>query len=221
MENELIINVLIADDHELFVEGISSLLRDFRYIKITGIAKNGLEVMALLENIDVDVILMDIAMPQLNGIETTKLISKKYPAIKVIVLSMFSETFYLDKMLEAGAKGYLLKNTKTGILADAIKRVYHGELVIADEITNQKTNQSNNNLKITVEFDKKKIEVVITSREIEVIKNIIQGLSLKEIAARLDLSYYTIETHKKKIFKKLGLNSTSALIRFVTENKII
>jgi len=206
------INILIADDHRLFIEGIKSLLIDAPDIAIIATANNGQEVLNLLEEMETDIILMDIAMPVLNGIKTTKIISKKYPAVKVIALSMFGDNFYIEEMLGAGAKGFLLKNTNFEELVQAIRIVYNGDIYFTKNITAIKNNQKNP--------DKEQHTITLTNREIEIIRLFVQGLTYKEIASRLKLSYYTVDTHRKKIFEKIGVHNISGLIKYAIENQI-
>ncbi len=216
------IRILIADDHQLFIEGLKSLLKDVSGIEVIASASNGLEVLEFLKESEADIILMDIAMAKMNVMETTKTVVKKYPEIKIIGLSMFGETFYVKKMFESGAKGYILKNTERDELLLAIKMVAGGSMYISKDlgIDPEKIMESikTENHKTNAVTDEKNS---LSPREIEIIKLIVAGFTIKEIAAKLFLSYFTVDTHKKKIFKKLNVNSISALIRYSIENQIL
>jgi DNA-binding NarL/FixJ family response regulator len=219
---EQTIKVIIADDHQLFIDGLKSLLKDEKTLEIVASANNGLEVLDYLKENDADLILMDIAMSKMNGMETTKAVSKKYPEIKIIALSMFGEIFYIKKMFESGAKGYILKNTERDELLLAIKTVAEGNLFISkdigidlNEILESLKKETRHAASNTGEKNS------LSAREIEIIKLIVAGFTIKEIAAKLFLSYFTVDTHKKKIFKKLNVNSISALIRYSIENQIL
>jgi DNA-binding NarL/FixJ family response regulator len=216
------IRILIADDHQLFIEGMKSLLKNFGNIEVIASANNGLEVLEFLKENEVDMILMDIAMSKMNGMETTKAVVKKYPEIKIIGLSMFGETFYVKKMLEAGARGYILKNTEKDELLKAISEVSDGNLYISEDLNlDIEKMMESTKIKPTNNSENLDIQSSLTQREIEIVKLIVAGLTIKEIAARLFLSYFTVDTHKKKIFKKLDVNSISALIRYAIENQIV
>ncbi len=216
------IKVIIADDHQLFIDGLKSLLKDEKSLNIVATANNGLEVLEFLKEDDADLILMDIAMSKMNGMETTKSVSKKYPEIKIIALSMFGELFYIKKMFESGAKGYILKNTERDELLQAIKTVAEGNMYISKDIGINPEELSESLKKETRKSASNTDEKnSLSAREIEIIKLIVAGLTIKEIAAKLYLSYFTVDTHKKKIFKKLNVNSISALIRYSIENQIL
>ncbi|MFH0867128.1 MAG: response regulator transcription factor [Bacteroidota bacterium] len=216
------VRILIADDHQLFIDGIKSLLKDYKDIEVVASANNGLEVIEFLKENEIDLILMDIAMAKMNGMETTKTVIKKYPEIKIIGLSMFGETFYVKKMFESGAQGYVLKNIERDELLLAIKMVAEGSIYISKDLglDPEKIMESikTENRKTNAVPDEKNS---LSPREIEIIKLIVAGLTIKEIAAKLFLSYFTVDTHKKKIFKKLNVNSISALIRYSIENQIL
>lgn len=220
MENP--IRILIADDHQLFIYGMKSLLKDYKELEVVASANNGLEVLEFLKENETDLILMDIAMSKMNGMETSKIITKKYPHIRIIGLSMFGELFYIKKMFESGARGYILKNTEREELLLAIKMVAEGNMYISKDlgIDPEKIMESikTENRKTNTVPDEKNS---LSPREIEIIKLIVAGFTIKEIAAKLFLSYFTVDTHKKKIFKKLNVNSISALIRYSIENQIL
>lgn len=219
---EQAIRILIADDHQLFIDGMKSLLKEYKEVEVVASANNGLEVLEFLKENEVDLILMDIAMSKMNGMETSKAVTKKYPQVRIIGLSMFGEHFYIKKMFESGARGYVLKNTEREELLFAIKIVAEGNMYISKDLGTdpEKIMES---LKTETRHSSagSSEKNSLSAREIEIIKLIVAGLTIKEIAAKLYLSYFTVDTHKKKIFKKLNVNSISALIRYSIENQIL
>jgi DNA-binding NarL/FixJ family response regulator len=216
------IRILIADDHQLFIDGMKSLLKDYKDFEVVASANNGLEVLEYLKENEADLILMDIAMSKMNGMETSKAVTKKYPHIRIIGLSMFGELFYIKKMFESGARGYVLKNTEREELLLAIKMVAEGSYYISKDL-GMDPEKIIESLKTETRHSSAGApeKNALSAREIEIIKLIVAGLTIKEIAAKLFLSYFTVDTHKKKIFKKLGVNSISALIRYAIENQIL
>lgn len=209
-EMKKIIKLFIADDHQMFIDGIKALLKDTIEVKIMGSANNGKELLQKLSETDVDIILMDIGMPDLDGIETTNLVSKNNPAIKVIALSMYDDYNRVVKMLKAGAKGYVLKNTSKKELMEAILEVADGGVYYSDKVlTNtMKTISAGNDPSISK----------LTEREIEIIKLIIKSLTNKEIADVLSISELTVNTHRKNAMRKLSIKNTAGLVKFALEN---
>jgi two-component system, NarL family, response regulator LiaR len=203
------IRVLLADDHALVREGTRELLSRDPHIEVVGEAADGTEALALIEALRPDVVLVDIAMPGLNGVEVTRLVKASQPEIAIVALTVHDEAPYLIALLEAGAAGYLLKDVKGRELIRAVHAVSAGEsvlhpsvvgtvldLVIADR---QSTEQDDN---------------PPTQRELEVLRLAARGLSNKQIARQLELSPRTVQTHLANIFEKLGVASrTEAVIR--------
>ncbi len=202
------IKLLIADDHQMFIDGIKALLQDVNEIEIIGEANTGKQVLEKLEELSPDIILMDIGMPQLNGIETAALVSEKYSIIKIIALTMYDDTNRLNKMIKAGAKGYVLKNTSKQELLQAIQIVATGGVHYPGQaiLNNSKENRSPvSNL---------------TEREIEIIKLIVKSMTNKEIAAKLFISELTVNTHRKNAMRKLEIKNTAGLVKFALENNL-
>lgn len=201
------IRLFVADDHQMFIDGIIALLEGDD-IKITGSATSGKELLEKLTLTPADIILMDIGMPGLDGIETTIQVSQKFPEAKVIALSMYDDHHKVIKMLKAGAKGYVLKNTSKKELMEAILKVADGGVYYSDKvIANTMQSIGNNNSPLAK----------LTEREIEVIKLVVRSLTNKEIAEELSISELTVNTHRKNAMRKLSIKNTAALVKFALE----
>jgi DNA-binding NarL/FixJ family response regulator len=218
------INVYIADDHHLFIEGVKALLQDAQEINLLGSAENGQVLLDMLAQNPADVILMDINMPILSGVETTKVIKEKYPNTKVLALTMFDDTLHINEMISAGASGYLLKNAGKDELVSAIKKVYGGEKYVSNEVSVKLIERMFNNQqdKATVSTANPNVrKSELTKREIEIIKLIAQEMTNAEIAAKLNNSPMTIITHRKNLLRKLGVKNTAGLIKYAIQNGLI
>jgi DNA-binding NarL/FixJ family response regulator len=218
------IKTIIADDHSLFIEGIRALIKNVDTIELVGEAENGKMVLELLEKHTVDVVLMDINMPEMNGIEATKRIHEKYPKTKVLALTMFEDGLYVGEMMKAGATGFVLKNAKKEELVEAITRVYHGEKYISQDVSlklieKMLNGESNNGNGSMQKGSARKLE--ITPRELEIIKLIAEELTNVEIAQKLNNSPMTIITHRKNLLRKLGVKNTAGLIRFAIQHGLL
>ncbi|HSU29085.1 MAG TPA: response regulator transcription factor, partial [Chitinophagaceae bacterium] len=193
------IRIIIADDHEVFREGFQSMLKKYKEIELVGEAENGNELIRLAESLHPDVIVTDIKMPKMDGIEATRILAESHPHIHVIALSMFDDDDLIIDMLEAGAKGYLLKNAHKEDIVEAIKTVYNDEPYYCNNTTHKLAQLI---AKSKFNPSRKKIRPQFTPKEIEVIRLICQGFSNKEMAAHLSLSIRTIEGHREKIHEK-------------------
>jgi len=207
--------LLIADDHQLITDGISKLLEGERIIAEIFVAHNGKEAMDMALNNPIDCILMDIHMPMLNGLEATKGIRQKKPDLKIIALSMESDTSIVSKILKAGADGFIHKDTGKQELVDAIQKVMNGEKYISQNISFQLFTQLSDNHNTTAEEKK------ITPREKEIIKYISDGYTNQEIAKKLFLSVATVDTHRKNILTKLQLKNTAALVKYAADHHLL
>jgi DNA-binding NarL/FixJ family response regulator len=207
------IKLFIADDHQMFIDGIIALLSGIEHIQIIGEANTGEQVLQKLKGIQVDLILMDIGMPELDGIETAKIISEKFPDIKIIALTMFDDNNHIEKMLKAGAKGYILKNTSKNELLQAIETVANGNTFYSSQVEKtllKKFSDQNTNPILT-----------LTKREIEITKLIVKSMTNKEIASQLFLSELTVKTHRQNIMQKLEVKNTAGLVKFAMDNNLI
>lgn len=205
------IRVIIADDHQLFIDGIKSIL--LKEIDITVIAEalNGFEVLQLLENkIIPDIIITDIRMPVLDGIALTKSLSKDYPKIKVLALSMYDQTADVIEMLDAGAKGYVTKNVDKRELVNAIHTLVKGDYFFSDNLPKD--------IKDWFYKEQPKNDILLTRREKEILHLIVKGRTSLQMAQQLNLSKYTIDTHRKNIHKKLGIKSNTGLVKYALKN---
>lgn len=212
------IKVLIADDHQLVIEGIKSLLDDVATVFIIGEAVNGKDCLEKLGRMDANVVLMDMDMPIMNGIDATRVITTTYPDIKVIALSMYNEKALITKMLEVGAKGYLLKNVSKDELECAITTVYEGDEYFSTEIPftlSRPTAMGSHSAGQRNEIDQ------LTPREVEVLALIAQGLSNNEIGEKLFISARTVDTHRTNLMKKLKIRNIAGLIRCAIQNGLI
>lgn len=204
------IKILLADDHEIFREGIHSLLGKEPGLEVIGGADNGKEALRLVQDLKPDVVVMDITMPDLNGIEATHLIKKKAPNTKVLCLSMHSDRKFVLEMFRAGASAYLLKNCAFKELVRAIRAVVANQSYVSPEITYIVIDESLARHPPAASS----IRSVLTTRELHVLQLIAEGHNIKEIALFLNKSAKTIETHRRRIMKKLNIHSTAGLIKY-------
>ncbi len=208
------IKIFIADDHQIFIDGISSLLNGIADLEIVGSANNGQELLDALKTVPVDLVLLDVNMPVMDGKEALQNIIKEYPSIKVLMLTMHDSALQIEKLMKAGAHGYLLKNTGKDELTTAITALMKGEQFYSQSVTQKimegmmrKQNQSN-----TVG------EVELTPREKEVLTEIANELTTSEIAEKLCISPHTVESHRKNLISKLQVRGASGLVKYATLN---
>ncbi|MCS6905473.1 MAG: response regulator transcription factor [Bacteroidia bacterium] len=217
------IRLLVVDDHRIIINGIRSMLEGIEEIQIIGEAINGREAVEFVKKNaeNVDVILMDIKMPEINGIEATKQILENFPHIKVLALSMFDDNLYITSMLQAGAQGYILKNTDKQELITAIQRVGEGETYFSRKVTSvvMQTFISKNMGIPQAGFEVKPEE--LTAREIEILKLIAQQLTNQEIAEKLLISPRTVHSHRRSLMQKIGVKNTAGLVRYAVQNKLL
>jgi DNA-binding NarL/FixJ family response regulator len=210
------IRIIIADDHQLFREGLANLLADSKDIEVLAQAENGKEAIIKAHELNPDVIIMDIGMPELDGVEATRKLLQELPGSKVIALSMHADKQYIKGMFEAGASGYLFKNCAYNELITAIRTVHEGKKYLSDRIT-----------EIMIQDYLGKDEVIpvddseLTERESEILKLIAEGVSTNEISERLFVSIKTIGTHKQHILEKLNLKTTTDLVKYAIKKGII
>ncbi|PWS29818.1 response regulator [Pedobacter paludis] len=210
------IKILIADDHNMLINGLKLILAVRKDFKVIASANNGIEVIELVKKEKPDLILLDINMPMLNGYQTIQLIKADFPDINVIVLSMLNDKRSVWNMLEAGAKGYLFKNTDDKNLFKAIDEVSNGRFYVTEDLESILEEFLLNNKNP----DKGNKPQLLSSRELEIVRLIIDGNTNAQIADMLYLSIRTVDTHRKNIFHKLNLNNTASLVKYALENKI-
>lgn len=212
------LKVIIADDHKMFRQGVMNILNDTGEVDVTE-AESGEELMENLKTQKPNVILMDINMPGINGIEATKLVKKKYPSIKVMAVSTSDEENYIIEMLKAGAMGYVLKSTGVDELLEAIKVVSRGDSYFCKEASNVILFQLDKIKKGRTQ--KQETDVPLTDREIEVLKLIAEGLTNKEIAEKLFISSRTVDTHRRNLHQKLNIKNAAGLVNYAIKNKLL
>jgi DNA-binding NarL/FixJ family response regulator len=212
------INVIVADDQELVREGIKMILSLYEEINILGEAENGKQLIMLLEKLQPDVILMDVRMPIMDGVEATKIIKEKYKNVKVIILTTFNEDEYIFKAIKNGAEGYLLKDAGSEYIIKAIKSVYNGAMLLDPEVTVKVVKAFNSITNEKQSFDNLKYKLdILTPREIDVAKLVAQGKSNKDICKILFLTEGTVKNYVTRILEKLELNSRTELAVFVSQ----
>jgi two-component system response regulator NreC len=212
------VRILLADDHGIVRQGLRSVLSRDRTFEIIGEASNGREAVQLADSLNPNVVIIDIVMPELSGIEATAQIMKRNPTVCVIVLSMHSDETYLLRALNAGAKGYLLKDAAEVDLVRAVHSVSRGKPFFSPEITQALLEDyvrflHQRNLQDSYEL--------LTEREKEVLQLLAHGKSNKEVATALDLSTTTIESHRNSLMKKLNLHNTAEIVLYAVRKKII
>jgi DNA-binding NarL/FixJ family response regulator len=215
------IKLLIADDHRIIINGIKMMLEDEPDVEIVGDAADGREAVRTALSIpDLDVVLMDIKMPEMNGIEATRELTRQHPKAKVLALTMFDSDEYITGMLNAGAKGYILKNTGIQELVTAIKKVAGGENFFSEAVTNAiiakfvvKASTSQ-----PAEFSPPK---ELTDREIEILRHIASEKSNHEISEIMLISPRTVHSHRRNLMQKLGVKNTVGLVRYAIQHGYI
>jgi len=213
------INIAIADDHIMFVDGIESILQMENDISVIGRCFNGEEVLNFLEKSEVDILLLDVNLPKMNGIEVCEKALKLYPKIKILAISMFNEESYVSEILKKGALGYILKNTGREELIKAIKTVHAGKSYFSEEVTQTIMNSLLKQRKGSQ--TKKAFYPKISKREKEVLALIIEEHTTQEIADKLFISLKTVESHRSSLLGKLSARNTAGLVRIAIENKIL
>jgi len=209
------IKVFLVDDHQLFRNGLSLLLENEKNIAITGEAENGKQFLESIIQEQPDIVLMDIEMPVMDGFQATEAVCHTYPDIKVISLTMFGEEHYYLKMIEAGAKGFILKNSDIDEVIKAIKKVNDGGTYFSQEIL---YNMVKNIQEVRKEAGP---SVVLSSRENEILELICKGFSNIEIASELNISKRTVEKHRSNILDKTQTHNTASLVMYAIENKLV
>ena len=210
------IKIMIADDHKLFREGLINLLSDSSNIKVIGQAENGKEIIKKARKLDPDIIIMDIGMPIMTGIEATEILRKELPNIKVIAMSMHSEKHFIKDMLEAGVCGYLLKSCTYEQFIDAIIAVNSGKKYFGEEVTEIIIHDYLGDEEEILNTDPK-----LSERESEILKLFAEGKSSREISELLFVSIKTVGTHKMHILEKLELKTTTDLVKYALKKGII
>lgn len=215
MEKKETIKILIVDDHQMFIDGVKALLRKEKKFEIIGEALNGEDALLFLEGNNIDILITDISMPGMSGVELTKKIKKTKPEIKVLVLTMFNDRQVISEIIMAEAEGYILKNTGKQELIFALEKIAYNGTYFSNEIVNIMLESANDsNLKTDVSID------VLTERELEILKLICLELTSEQIAEKLFISKRTVDTHRKNIIDKTEIHTLVGLIKFALRNKL-
>jgi two-component system response regulator NreC len=212
------IRILLADDHKLMRSGLRVLLEQQSDLAVVGEASDGREAVALVASQKPDVLVMDIGMPHLNGIEAASQITQSHPAISIVMLSMHSDESYVLRALKAGAKGYLLKDSAEADLIRAVHSVAEGKSFFSPAVSKVLLDDYVRKLKRSGTEDPYDL---LTPREREVLQLVAEGKSNKEVAQLLNLSVYTVETHRSNIMEKLNLHGVPELILYAVRKGII
>ncbi len=211
------IRVLIADDHTIVRFGVRQLLQSEPDIDVVGEALDGLQAVALAESLQPDVVLMDVGMPGLNGLEATRAIKARFPAIQILVLTMHRSDEYFFELLKAGASGYVLKSAQTNDLTGALRAVARGEVFLHPVMARQLLSEYLTRLHDPAGPG----EPALTAREKEILHLLAEGYSTKEIAERLVISSSTVHSHHTNLMKKLNLSTRHELIQYARQRGII
>ncbi len=207
------IRILLADDHAVVRQGFKMILDAQADMEILGEAGNGREAVELAEKLHPDVVVMDVAMPELNGIEATRRLVQSAPHTRVLALSMHKDSVYVREILRAGARGYLLKDSPAGDLLAAVRAVASGEGYLSPGVADAVLDDYRRHVTNPIDL--------LSSREREVLQLLAEGKTNKEIATLLNLSVYTVDAHRGRIMEKLNLHSINELVRFAVRNGLI
>jgi DNA-binding NarL/FixJ family response regulator len=214
------IKIMVVDDHDMFRDGIKLLLSSGDQAEVIAEARNGKEFLEKVPSLEPDVVLMDIAMPEMDGIEATKHAHEKFPDMKILALTMFGDEKYYYQMIQSGIKGFVLKSSGISELLTGINQVNNGGNFFSNELL-MKLIANLSTQKDKPGDDKTDEHEILSAREKEVLREITLGLSNDEIANKLNISATTVRTHRTKLLSKTGCNNTASLIMFAIKNKII
>lgn len=208
------VNLIICDDHQLVIDGLQALIEGESGLALKGTANNGADAIRLIQNLKIDIVLMDLDMPVMSGIEATKAIKKDHPGVKVIILTMHDEKSIITMLMDLGADGYVIKNADRLELLNAIRNVAAGKKHFSPEVTVALLSSEENPMNSALMEG-------LTEREVEILKLIAEGLSNKEIGDKLFISHRTVDTHRTNLMKKLEVHNIAGLIRFAIKHGLI
>jgi two-component system nitrate/nitrite response regulator NarL len=203
--------IFIVDDHQMVIDGINLMLEGRPEFSVVGESTQPLLVLQLLENTAVDILITDVGMPEMSGVELSRLIKNKFPHIKILALSMFGDSQIIAEMIDAGIAGYILKNAGKKELIEALTKIADGQNYFGQEIT----------LQLMKSFKRNQEELKLTDREIEIIRMIEKDMTTRDIAETLFISERTVETHRKNILHKTNTQTVVGLLKYAYERKII
>ncbi len=209
------IRLVIVDDHQMLIDGLKSLLKSDKRFEVVGETTKSPDVIALVNSLQPHILLSDIDMPEMNGIELTKLLKSVFPSLHVLVLSMHNDRTMISEVVNAGASGYILKNTGKEELVTALLKIYNGGLFFSDDVAAEM-------MRPVVETSKPlNNQVNLTTRELEIVKLISQQNNNAQIAHKLFISERTVETHRKNILRKTNTHNVLGLVKFAMDNGIV
>ncbi len=204
------IKILVVDDHPMVLEGMRSMLIQIDFVTVAGTVSNAYAAMEHIKLTPPDIVITDINMPEISGIELTLKIKKEFPAIKIIAMSTFKERSYISQMIQNGAAGYLVKSASKEEIEEAILSVYEGKLYMSLDI----------NLSVAEKQEINNVPV-LSSREKEVLQLIADGMTNPQIATKLFISLHTVDSHRKNLLTKFNVNNTASLIRLAAKYDLV
>ena len=210
------LRVLLVDDHAMVRAGLAQLLSQLPEVEVIGEAGDGIEALELTLKLQPDLVLMDIAMPKLNGLDACAALRKAQPDLRVVMLSMHREPQYVRKALQSGAMGYLLKDAAPAELAQALLAVRMGQTYLSPAVSQALLSDAVHGLRAPAAAPPE-----ITARQREVLTLVAQGLSTKEVALRLNLSAKTVDTHRTNLMNQLGIHDLASLVRYAVRNGLV
>ena len=204
------IKVIIVDDHKIVLDGIASMLQSEKDIDIVHLVQNGLDLIPKLKEKEVDIVVLDVNMPEISGVELTEIIKNYFPNIKVLILSMYNKMSYIRKLIEKGVDGYVLKNKGKEELLFAIQSLYNGDEYFGAEV--------NKTLRASYRTKNVHGEVKLTRREKEILKLIANGDTTPIISEKLHIANSTVETHRRNLIEKTGVRNSKGLVKYAFEH---
>lgn len=204
------ISVAVVDDHPMVLEGMRSMLEQLSFVTVAGMAANAFEALAVLRKGPVDILITDINMPEVSGIELTLKVRREFPGVKVIAMSTFKERSYISQMIQNGASGYLVKSASREEIEEGLLSVFEGKMYMSQDM----------NLTVSDKQEMANLPV-LSSREKEVLQLISDGLTNPQIAAKLFISLHTVDSHRKNLLTKFAVNNTAGLIRQAVKHNMV
>ncbi len=203
--------IFIVDDHQMVIDGINLMIEGIPEFEVIGDSTKPLSVIELLQTTDTDILITDIGMPDMSGVELSREVSNKFPHIKILALSMFGDSQIIAEMIDAGVSGYILKNSGKKELIEALTKIAEGQNYFGQDIT----------LQLMKSFKRNQEEVKLTDREVEIIRMIEMDMTTRDIADKLFISERTVETHRKNILHKTNTQTVVGLLKYAYDRKII
>jgi DNA-binding NarL/FixJ family response regulator len=213
--------IIITDDHQLILDGLRSIITGESDLHLLAEANNGQQALALCESLQPDMVMMDIDMPVMNGLEATIQIKKKFPSIRIMVLTMHDEAALIKRIMEVGADGYMLKNADQQELVSAIRKIAAGEKHFSEKVLQALKDGKTDSSQFSLRPTDSVLLSTLTEREVEILRLLAEGLSNKEIGDKIFISHRTVDTHRTNLMKKLDVHNVAGLIRFAIRNGLI